>query len=227
MAQELKDKEQLRATLLNKVITAQEEERKRISRELHDETGQALTSLIVSMRVLANKASDERQRELLLSARDVAAGVLLDIRNMAVELRPTALDDLGLAAAVRKYVANFQERFGILIEFTVDSAINELDGDLSVTLYRIVQESLVNAARHSGATAMDISLSMSPGRVNLRISDNGQGMAEGELEKAARENRLGIYGMRERVELCGGEFRLESIVGTGTTILVSIPTTHS
>ena len=68
---------------------------------------------------------------------------------------------------------------------------------------------------------------MSPGRVNLRISDNGQGMAEGELEKAARENRLGIYGMRERVELCGGEFRLESIVGTGTTILVSIPTTHS
>ena len=74
---------------------------------------------------------------------------------------------------------------------------------------------------------MDISLSMSPGRVNLRISDNGQGMAEGELEKAARENRLGIYGMRERVELCGGEFRLESTVGTGTTILVSIPTTHS
>lgn len=227
MADGLQEKEQLRASLLHQVITAQEAERKRLSRELHDETAQALTSLIVSMRVLAGKATDEQQRQLLLNARDVASELLLDIRNMAVELRPTALDDLGLAAAVRKYVANFQERFGILIGFTVDSGINELDGDLSVTLYRIVQESLVNAARHSGATAMDISLSMSPGRVNLRISDNGQGMAEGELEKAARENRLGIYGMRERVELCGGEFRLESTVGTGTTILVSIPTTHS
>jgi len=223
MAQELKAKDQLRATLLNKVISAQEEERKRISRELHDETGQALTSLIVSMRVLANKAADEKQRELLLSAREVAAGILLDIRNMAVELRPTALDDLGLTAAVRKYVANFQERFGIRIGFQVDSGINELAGDLSVTLYRIVQESLANAARHSGASAIDISLEMQPGQVLLRIADNGQGMPDGELERAARANRLGIYGMRERVELYGGEFQLESQVGAGTTILVTIP----
>ena len=223
MAQELKEKDQLRATLLNKVISAQEEERKRISRELHDETGQALTSLIVSMRVLANKAADEKQRELLLSAREVAAGILLDIRNMAVELRPTALDDLGLAAAVRKYVANFQERFGIMIGFQVDSGINELAGDLSVTLYRIVQESLANAARHSGATVIEISLEMQPGQVLLRIADNGQGMPDGELERAARANRLGIYGMRERVELCGGEFLLESKVGAGTIILVTIP----
>ena len=223
MAQELKEKDQLRATLLNKVISAQEEERKRISRELHDETGQALTSLIVSMRVLANKAADEKQRELLLSAREVAAGILLDIRNMAVELRPTALDDLGLAAAVRKYVANFQERFGIMIGFQVDSGINELAVDLSVTLYRIVQESLANAARHSGATAIEISLERQPGQVLLRIADNGQGMPDGELERAARANRLGIYGMRERVELCGGEFHLESKVGAGTTILVTIP----
>ena len=190
---------------------------------MHDETGQALTSLIVSMRVLANKAADEKQRELLLSAREVAAGILLDIRNMAVELRPTALDDLGLAAAVRKYVANFQERFGIMIGFQVDSGINELAGDLSVTLYRIVQESLANAARHSGATVIEISLEMQPGQVLLRIADNGQGMPDGELERAARANRLGIYGMRERVELCGGEFLLESKVGAGTIILVTIP----
>ena len=226
MGRELKEKERLRAILFNKVITAQEEERKRISRELHDETGQALTSLIVSMRVLANKASDEKQRGLLLSAREVAFGVLLDIRNMAVELRPTALDDLGLAVAARKYAANFQERFGITVCFTVDSAVNELNGDLSVTLYRILQESLTNAARHSGATVVDISLKMIPGQVVLRIADNGQGMADDELEKAARENRLGVYGMRERVELCGGEFQLESAVGTGTTIFVRIPS-HS
>ena len=175
------------------------------------------------MRVLANKAADEKQRELLLSAREVAAGILLDIRNMAVELRPTALDDLGLAAAVRKYVANFQERFGIMIGFQVDSGINELAADLSVTLYRIVQESLANAARHSGATAIEISLEMQPSQVLLRIADNGQGMPDGELERAARANRLGIYGMRERVELCGGEFLLESKVGAGTIILVTIP----
>jgi signal transduction histidine kinase len=158
-----------------------------------------------------------------LNAREVAAGVLLDIRNMAVELRPTALDDLGLAAAVRKYAANFQERIGITVSFTVDPGVNDLNGDLSVALYRIVQESLTNAARHSGATAIKICLEMKQGHVELRIADNGQGMADGELEKAARENRLGIYGMRERVELCGGAFHLESVVGTGTTIIVSIP----
>lgn len=223
MAAELKEKERLRTILLNKVITAQEEERRRISRELHDETSQALTSLIVSMRVLANKATDEVQRELLLSAREVAAGVLLGIRSMAVELRPTALDDLGLAAAIRKYVSEFQERSGILVCFSVDAPGLEPDGNVSMTLYRIMQESLANASRHSGASAVDITLDMKQTRWILRISDNGHGMAEGELERATRENRLGVYGMRERAELCGGEFTLESVVGTGTLIIVSIP----
>jgi signal transduction histidine kinase len=225
MASELQEKEQLRASLLHQVITAQEAERKRLSRELHDETGQALTSLIVSMRVLANKAADDRQRELLLSARDVAAEVLLDIRNMAVELRPTALDDLGLAAAMRKYAADFQERFGITVHFAADLAIPALDSDLSVTLYRIMQEGLTNAARHSGATNVDIRLEATTGAICLKISDNGKGLPSGELERALREKRLGIYGMQERVELCGGQFSLESTPGSGATISVSIPLT--
>ena len=110
------------------------------------------------MRVLAGKATDEQQRQLLLNARDVASELLLDIRNMAVELRPTALDDLGLAAAMRKYVADFQERFGITVQFSADSDMPMLDSDLSVTLYRIMQESLTNAARHSGASSVEIRL---------------------------------------------------------------------
>lgn len=223
MAQELQEKEQLRASLLHQVISAQEAERKRLSRELHDETGQALTSLIVSMRVLANKASDEKQRQLLLSAREVAAGILLDIRNMAVELRPTALDDLGLAAAMRKYIADFQERFGLVVHLAVDPAIGGLDVDLSVTLYRIMQESLTNIVRHSGASAIEIRLDRQAAGIELKIRDNGLGMPQGELARALQENRLGVYGMQERVELCGGQFSLDSSPGQGTLITVSIP----
>jgi signal transduction histidine kinase len=223
MASGLQEKEHLRASLLHQVITAQEAERKRLSRELHDETAQALTSLIVSMRVLADKASDDKQRELLLSARDVAAEVLLDVRNMAVELRPTVLDDLGLTAAMRKYVADFQDRFGIMVQFAADPAIPAMDSDLSVTLYRIMQESLTNAARHSGASKIDIHLEAAADAVWLRIRDNGKGMLSGELERAWREKRLGVYGMQERIELCSGQFNLESIPGSGTLITVSIP----
>ena len=211
------------AGLLHQVITAQEAERKRLSRELHDETAQALTSLIVSMRVLAGKATDEQQRQLLLNARDVASELLLDIRNMAVELRPTALDDLGLAAAMRKYVADFQERFGITVQFSADSDMPMLDSDLSVTLYRIMQESLTNAARHSGASSVEIRLQATQDSIRLEIRDNGKGMPSSELERALREKRLGIFGMQERVELCSGQFSLESSPGSGALISVSIP----
>ena len=223
MADGLQEKEQLRASLLHQVITAQEAERKRLSRELHDETAQALTSLIVSMRVLAGKATDEQQRLLLLNARDVASELLLDIRNMAVELRPTALDDLGLAAAMRKYVADFQERFGITVQFSADSDMPMLDSDLSVTLYRIMQESLTNAARHSGASSVEIRLQATQDSIRLEIRDNGKGMPSSELERALREKRLGIFGMQERVELCSGQFSLESSPGSGALISVSIP----
>lgn len=175
------------------------------------------------MRVLAGKATDEQQRQLLLNARDVASELLLDIRNMAVELRPTALDDLGLAAAMRKYVADFQERFGITVQFSADSDMPMLDSDLSVTLYRIMQESLTNAARHSGASSVEIRLQATQDSIRLEIRDNGKGMPSSELERALREKRLGIFGMQERVELCSGQFSLESSPGSGALISVSIP----
>ena len=223
MAKELQEKDRLRTDLLHKLLSAQEEERKRLSRELHDETSQALTSLIVSMRVLANKAADEKQRELLLNARDVASAVLMDIRNMAVQLRPTVLDDLGLAAAMRKYCADFQQRFGIPVTFFGEPSEDKPNPDLSVTLYRIMQESLTNTARHSGASQVEVRLSVGSDRIELQIYDNGKGMSPQQPEQAIREKRLGIYGMQERVELFGGQFSLESSPGNGTKIKVSIP----
>lgn len=219
----LQEKEQLRSVLFNKVLTAQEEERKRISRELHDETSQALTSLIVSMRVLADKAGNDQQRDLLLQGRDVAAQILRDVRDLAVELRPPVLDDLGLAAAMTKYMGIFQERFSIDINFYKDGDINSLDSQLALVLYRIMQEGLANVAKHSEATTVTVKVELYDDEVILIIADDGRGISDEDLTKALQENRLGVYGMKERAELVDGSFEIKSSTDTGTIITVRLP----
>lgn len=220
----LREKEYLRTTLLNKLITAQEDERRHISRELHDETGQSLTWLIMSMRALADKTADDKQREVLLNARDIASEVLGEIRDMAVELRPPVLDDLGVIAAMKKYIATYQQRFDSIVKFSSVPEINNLDKRIAVTLYRIMQEALTNIAKHSKATVVDVSISHNQNSIFMQIADNGRGIADDELEQAVRQNRLGIYGMKERAELLNGTFQmLSSPLMGGTTIIVAIP----
>lgn len=219
---ELQEKERMRDILLSKLITAQEDERKRISRELHDETSQALTSLIVSTRLLADSELDNSQKKIIDEIREVIVKILIDVRNLAVELRPPSLDELGLAATVEKYASKYEERFGIAVDFTANITAAAMDNQVTLALYRIVQEGLTNAAKHSGAKNIKILLEERETHVLLVISDDGKGIKKEALKKAKAENRIGIYGMQERAELFGGTFSMIS-GSSGTSITITIP----
>lgn len=223
LLKELRAKEALRAILMNKLFTIQEEERKRLSRELHDETSQSLASLLAYMKVLLSKLTDDKQKELLLGARDVAINVLGGLRKMAVELRPPVLDDLGIAAAMAKYITHFSAQQHLPVSFSAPDDKLIIGNELSLALYRILQESLTNISKHASATEVNITLTKNPTTITLLITDNGLGLRPGELESARQNNRLGVYGMKERVELLGGIFNFHSLSGQGTTITVTLP----
>lgn len=225
LLQELRAKEDIRTVLLNKLFTIQEEERKRISRELHDETSQSLASLLAYMKVLLSKLTDDKQKQLLLDARDVAINVLGGLRKMAVELRPPVLDDLGIVAAMAKYITNFSNQQHLAVSFSPPADKLVINNQIALTLYRILQESLTNISKHACATQVNITLEQDKGNITLLIYDNGLGIRSGALEAARQKNRLGIYGMKERVELLAGTFTFHSISGQGTTITVIIPIT--
>lgn len=220
---EVRRKKKMRDRLIGKLIRAQEDERKRISRELHDEIGQALTALMVSMRALADGATDERQRGILMGARDLAATTLNDIRILAVDLRPPVLDDLGLIPAIKKYIARFRQLHQVSVEFSHQGADGLISGYTAMALYRIIQESLTNVIRHSGGDLVTITIEIRDKHIFLNIVDNGVGFLAEIIYERRRENRLGVYGMMERVELLGGTFRIESQPGQGTNIKVIVP----
>lgn len=222
LLEELRQKEIMRAELIKKMFTVQEEERKRISRELHDETGQLLASLLAYMKLLLSKLTDEHQRFLLQSARDVAMDALGGLRRIAVELRPPVLDDLGLAAAMSKLIQNFGDQQGIHVHFAAPEGKLELGSEVSQALYRILQESLTNIAKHASADNVYISLAVTGPFVKLIIRDDGVGI-DTDLDTSHGNRRLGIYGMTERAELLGGTLQVDSGTG-GTAIIATLPT---
>lgn len=218
----LQSKEANRTVLINKLFTAHEDERKRISRELHDGAGQSITSLLAYLKVLSSEVKEDRQLSLINSARDVILGVLGELRQMAVDLRPPALDDLGLVAAIEKYLHSLTIH-NIKIAFTASDQQLELPDSVVLALYRILQEAMTNIIRHADATVVEVSLVDETGQVRLIISDNGCGFSDKSLEYARRQNRLGLYGIQERVELLNGSLDIQSTVGTGTKIVIIIP----
>lgn len=219
----LHQKEYNRTVLIGKLFTAQEDERKRISRELHDGAGQSITSLLAYLKILSSEVKGERQHSLIHSARDVIIGVLGELRQMAVDLRPPALDDLGLAAAIEKYLHSLTIH-NIKFDFTANAQQIELPDAVALALYRTLQEAITNIIRHANATQVQVSLGGEPEQVTLIISDNGCGFSEQAINYAREQNRLGLYGMQERVELLNGSFDIQSIVGVGTKITIIIPT---
>lgn len=223
---ELRVKEQMRDTLITKLMTAQEDERKRISRELHDETSQALTSLMLTMRVLAEDAPNQEQKDALLLGREVAASILREVRDLAVELRPPALDDLGLGAAIERYSEKFASRHALDIDLNTSGQQTSVDGQVAVALYRIVQESLNNVVQHSGATTVSIDIDFQPEQIMVTIADNGKGISDSDLLRAQKEHRLGLYGMRERVELLQGRLDIRKSPCGGTELFIAIPQYH-
>lgn len=222
----LESREQLRE-LLSCAQTVREEERTRIARELHDELGQMLTGVKLDATWLATRLSGEQPDVMnkIDSMSKLIDETLDAMRRVAADLRPVMLDDLGLAAAVEWLVEDFGERTGVSIQLEMDQCqdADSLDAKLSTDVFRIVQECLTNAARHSQAGQMLVSLECHDGKLLLMVSDNGKGMASTGENKG---NSLGILGMRERTRSLGGTFYLFSIPGEGATVLAIIPITN-
>jgi len=221
--QELQRKEEVRSHLLEKVITAQEEERKRIARELHDETGQVLTSLTVGLRSLEEAESPETLRDLVRELRARTAAALETVHDLAFELRPSVLDDGGLVPALRRYVADYSRKYGIEVDLqTTAGAKLRLSPPVETALYRIVQEAMSNVARHSGATQVSVLVERRHGAVVLVIEDDGTGFDAQAAMLDTSDKTLGLHGMQERASLVGGRLTIES-GDSGTAVFVEVP----
>lgn len=210
-------KEAARQALLEKVLTAQEEERARIARELHDEVGQALTGLIVGLRLL--DGGDEESRTRVAYLRDLAAETLESVRRLSRDLRPAVLDDIGLVAALRRYAEDFARHHGIAGSVqVVGDETTRLPPALETTLYRVTQEALTNVARHSRARHFGIVLDLRGPVVRLVIEDDGCG-----FDPSAPREGTGLTGIAERLALVHGHMTIESSPESGTTLFVSVP----
>jgi signal transduction histidine kinase len=205
--------------LSNRVIHIQEEERKRISRELHDEVGQALTAVNVHL-AMAGK-SREIGLEQIAEARKLVEQTMEAVHRFARELRPAMLDDLGLVAALRSHIQSFVDRTKLQIAFEAGPVVEQLGDDERMTIYRVVQEALTNIARHAEATQAAVTIRQTRVAVRLEITDDGKAFSL--AQKDDSQQRLGLLGMQERVRLVNGTFHIDSREGKGTTIRVDLP----
>ena len=204
---------------VRRVVQAQELERKRLARELHDETGQALTSILLGLKPLEDAASEEA-REAVAAVRGLVVSTLQDVRRLALELRPSALDDLGLVPAIDRLARSFEES-GIQVDVEAHIGDQRLPEPVETTLYRIVQEALTNVAKHAEAERLSITLIRKDGAVVAIVEDDGRGFDP----EASEAEGLGLLGMRERLALVGGRLRIEAAPGSGTTIAAEVPVT--
>ncbi len=210
--------------LVQRLISAQEEERRSLARELHDETGQALTSLLVGLRRLEPAATPETMAAIVPQLRDVAQQTLENVSRLAQGLRPSLLDDLGLVPALSRYVAEHAAIHGFTIETRIDLDGVRLPATVEVTLYRIAQEALTNIARHAAARRVELSLVREGRLVRLTVQDDGRGFGPSPApDEASATTHLGLYGIRERAALLGGTAEVRSARGRGTTLTVTIP----
>jgi signal transduction histidine kinase len=204
---------------LRRVVAAQEQERRRLARELHDETGQALTSILLGLRTVEEARGEESMRAAVGEVRDLVRATLQDVRQLAVELRPKALDDFGLVAALERLTETFREQTGIALAFQSMLPAERLSAEIETALYRIVQESLTNIVKHARAGTVSITLGRKRDAVTVVVEDDGVGFDPART----REEGLGLIGMRERVALVGGRLTIESRPGAGTTFVVEVP----
>jgi signal transduction histidine kinase len=205
---------------LRRVVAGQELERKRLARELHDETGQALTSILLGLKAVEDAETKEATQGAAAELRKLVVATLQDVRRLAVELRPKALDDFGLVPAVERLVETFADATGIDVHLEARLGRDRLPQDVETTLYRIVQESLTNVVKHAEAKHVSILVVRRAGKATAVIEDDGRGFADGEV----RDLGLGLLGMRERVALVGGRLTVESS-STGTTVVAEVPDT--
>ncbi len=227
---ELRRKEEMRGWLIEKIISAQEDERRRVSRELHDDTGQSLTSLAMLLRVLEEQARGLSIEPQIVEVRAVVSEIRDGVHRLAQALRPSTLDQMGLVAAVRQQVRQLQRQFNIDISFTVEGFNGDgsdgccrLPSQVEITLYRIAQEALNNVIKHANASRVAVLLANQGDRVIATVSDNGRGFDADAVLRSNVTRGLGLLGMQERTMLIDGRLTIDSASGRGTTIRVEAP----
>lgn len=216
--------EQLRR-LSRQILSAQEDERKRISRELHDVIAQTLTGINIRLAALKKNATSNTKhldRNIARTQRLVEHSVNI-VHRFARELRPAVLDDLGLIPALHSFMKNFTEQTGVRTRLTAVAAVEHLDTSRRTVLFRVAQEALTNVARHAQATHVEVSIEKRPDGISMKVKDDGKSFSADPSLPSKGRKRLGLLGMRERLEMVGGSFAVESAPGKGTTILARIP----
>ena len=228
IAQDITEKKQAAEStsrLLEQVITAQEQERRRIARELHDATGQSLTSLLIGLRALEESPTLEKMRETASELREMTSLTMEEVHRLACGLRPSVLDDLGLLPALMRLAAEFEQTYGIRITLqTQKPAPPRLPEAVETALFRIVQEALTNVVRHAEAKNVCLEIGRGTGGVQLIIQDDGLGFDAGRvINGAGHDDHMGLVSMRERSTLLGGHFTIHSSPGAGSRIRIDIP----
>ena len=216
--------EQLRL-LSRQVLQAQEEERKRISLELHDVIAQTLTGINVQLAALAKRTRlnpDEFARSIAQTQRWVEKSVDI-VHQFARELRPAVLDDLGLIPALHAFMKNFTAQTGVRAHLTAFVGVEQLDTVRRTVLFRVAQEALLNVAKHAKASSVEVSIHKLPDCICMKIKDDGKSFDVQRLMQVKGSKRLGLLGMRERLEMVGGRFEVESTRGEGTTVQALVP----
>jgi len=203
---------------LRRATEAQESERKRVARELHDEVGQALTGLQFGLGRMANMTRSPRLRKSAETLKELTVETLKGVRSLALDLRPSLLDELGLAATLHNYAGMYTTRTGLPVQLSISGLGERLRPELEITLFRIVQEALTNTARYADASHVWVDLAMDDGLLRLTVRDDGRGF-DVEATRADYRKCLGISGMEERCRFSHGALGIESTPGTGTTIV--------
>ena len=205
---------------LRRVVAAQELERRRLARELHDETGQALTSILLGLSAVETARDEAELSEAIGSLRELAVSTLQDVRRLAVELRPKALDDFGLLPALKRLGQTVGEGSALDVQVEARLGAERLPPEAETSVYRIVQEALTNVVRHADARHVSVVVTRKNASVSVVIEDDGKGF---EPERAAEGGGVGLLGMRERVQLLDGTLSVESSPGAGTTLVLDLP----
>lgn len=211
--------------LAPRIIQAQEEERKRVAREIHDGPAQSLANVVLRTEVCEKLMDLDvlAARKELHDLRETVKDSLQDVRRIIFDLRPMVLDDLGLIPALNRYVETLKDRFGIDIEINCTGRKRRLDSILEVALYRVIQESVQNIMKHAKASNVVINLEIGQQNIAAVIKDNGAGFNVEEFLKEPRPNNYGLMGMKERVEILGGQLSIKSGTGQGTEVLAILP----
>ena len=204
---------------VRRVVQAQELERQRLARELHDETGQALTSILLGLKPLEEALADHPALAALAELRAQVVSALQNVRRLAVELRPAVLDDFGLVPALERLTDSFAEQSDIRVDFHSALGETRLPSEVETTLYRVVQESLTNIVKHASAHNISVSIAPRGSTVAAVIEDDGAGFDP----RAVGGEGVGLLGMRERLSFVDGRLEIESRPGAGTTIVAEVP----